>query len=98
METIFILLHKHWHEEPNWDFLKYLSPFAVMIITYLLNRWLQKRRRKHDIKERLSNDIIDTCDKMIRYAKSAEDNILIHRYYCYCQLLHKKDSFESIAS
>jgi hypothetical protein len=65
---------------------KVIVPIFTAILVFIFNVIYQNHKRKLEIRDRLSNEIIETCDKMIRYAASAEVNILEHRYY----YLHSK--------
>src|ERR1700756_1291418 len=74
-----ILLHYH----SSSNNLAYIMPIVTATLVFVANVFYQQYLKKKATRERLSNEIIDTCDKMIRYLITAESSILTCRVHAH---------------
>lgn len=82
MKTLFILLQKNQSlDNTNWDI---LIPIYIAIGLFFLNLFREYVSKQLETKKRLSNQLIETCDKMLRYAISYELSALEMRH-CYAK-------------
>jgi hypothetical protein len=56
-------------------------PIGIAILVFIGNVIFQEINRRNNIRDRLSSEVISTCDKMIRYAVEAEHCALTWKYW-----------------
>lgn len=60
---------------------KDIIPVGVALTVFVGNVWLQDYNRRKDIKEKLSSEVISTCDKMVKYTIETEYSALTLKYW-----------------
>lgn len=63
-------------------------PIGIAVTVFVLNVIYQEFNKRNNIRDRLSSEVISTCDKMTRYAFEAEYSALTWKYWNKVWALH----------
>ncbi len=73
-----------------------IGSLIVSLALFWLNHLTGEWKRRREIKERLRNELIATCDKLTRFAVQTEYCTLTSRYYYTMSLIDKDDKFMEV--
>lgn len=79
----------------NQIVLKDILPVGIAVFVFIANVFYQREIKRNNIRDKISSEVISTCDKMIRYAVETEYSTLTWKYWNRILQLYPLDKDEN---